>query len=144
MYAGVLANVSILSMFLAVPVGFLVKLVAMNTGLSRKPFDFFLCHYKLESGAILRLLHMRLAEGNLKPFIDWEDLTDLDTLFVHVRTSVDTLSVLSRCSLLTSCSDRSARARRSRLTRTQCSSLSQILLFRQISSFRTTCLIVPV
>ena len=66
MYAGVLANVSILSMFLAVPVGFLVKLVAMNTGLSRKPFDFFLCHYKLESGAIFRLLHMRLAEGNLK------------------------------------------------------------------------------
>ena len=43
-------------MFLAVPVGILVKLVAMTTWLYRKPYDFFLCHYKLESGAISRLL----------------------------------------------------------------------------------------
>ena len=42
-YACVLATVSILFMFLAVPVGIFVKLVAMTTRLHRKPYDVFSC-----------------------------------------------------------------------------------------------------
>jgi len=63
-----------------------------------KPFQFFLCHHKVGSGAFVRLLKMTLdrhPSTTGQVFIDSDHLESLDELFRHVREETEELVVIA-------------------------------------------------
>jgi len=74
----------------------------------RKPFEFFICHYKAGEGSLARLLKMFLAgraglrrriKANV--FLDSDDLKDLSMLFEYVGNHSKSVLVIASSMLLT-------------------------------------------
>eukprot|EP00927_Polykrikos_kofoidii_P029530 TRINITY_DN25532_c0_g1_i1.p1 TRINITY_DN25532_c0_g1~~TRINITY_DN25532_c0_g1_i1.p1 ORF type:complete len:943 (-),score=139.95 TRINITY_DN25532_c0_g1_i1:8-2509(-) len=69
----------------------------------QKKYEFFLCHYKAQSGALARLIKMFLMDTeqlNGIVFLDSDNLSNLDDLFHIVSNEVETLVVLCTEGLL--------------------------------------------
>ena len=64
---------------------------------------YFICHHKLGAGNFARLLKMVLSKtrgAKPNPFIDCDDLKDLDKLFDYVGSHVDTFIIVCSKELL--------------------------------------------
>merc|ERR1712178_157840 len=69
----------------------------------QKPFQYFLCHFKEEAGAFVRLLKMKLLMTpgvTRKVWLDSDDLQDLPKLFAYVSSKTDTFVMIHTVGLL--------------------------------------------